>query len=585
MKEIKKIFSAAVTGALGLSLFISSCGVQKVQVTTEESEANTEASIEDKIPVEEKTEEQLLAMAEKYKEKGPKYIFLFVGDGMSYAHYQLASYYFDSIGEDGAINFTEFGSTGTVTTYNETSLIPDSASTITAIASGNKTAMGVINEDSESDIEYRTIAEYIKKVCGYKIGIISSVGVNHATPAGFYAKTPDRNAYYDIGLDLIESDFDYFAGGNFILQNGPEGTSENLNKLAAKAGYTLLNDADRVYENLDKEKILLTTGCEYNENSLAYRIDRENGFTNNNTSLADLVRSGISYLGPDAFYFESSDEDIDDDSTEETEKEDKSKNTDYPDENQKDEDEAEEKENSGFFIMCEGGMIDWACHSNDAATMIYEMKDFCEAIDEALAFYEKYPDDTLILVTADHESGGLTLGYSETRYEMNLPLLKNQKISEAAYDNLYITNYKNDEVYFEGAMEDISELFGLTRSEYADSYTDPNLIYSEEELNAMHDAYQVTWDGYPKDSNGNTIQTADQYRKYGNCMPFTVSAIHILERKAGVDFSTYAHTAAPVPIYAKGVGAKKFRGTYDDTAIYEKLKNLKGLSYDDEEEE
>ncbi|MCR5271781.1 MAG: alkaline phosphatase [Lachnospiraceae bacterium] len=514
----------------------------ETQNATEAENATEEETTEDKIPVEEKTDEQLEQMAKTYEEKGPKYIFLFIGDGMSYAQCQLASYYFDSVGQNVDATFSDFRFQGSTTTYNETSLIPDSASTITAIASGNKTAMGVINEDSENDVEYRTIAEYLKKVCGFKVGVMSSVAVNHATPAGFYAKNKDRNSYYEIGLDLIDSDFDYFAGGNFLLPNGADGTSEDLNKLASEAGYTLLNNPDKVKENIDADKILLTTGCEYNENSLSYRIDRENGNTSSTVSLADLVSSGIDYLGPNS----------DDD--------------------------------SGFFMMCEGGMIDWACHANDAAAMIYEMQDFREAVDEAIAFYNEYPDDTLILVTADHECGGLTLGYANTQYTTNYPLLSNQRISTAAYNNKYIANYKDEGVYFEGAMEDIRQLFGLTRPEYATEYTDPNLILTEDEVDDMYDAYLVTWDGYATDENGNAVQTSEEYTKYGNCMPFTVAALHILEHKAGIDFSTYVHTAVSVPIYAMGKNAKQFKGTYDDTEIYEKLMKIKGLSTDEEEE-
>ena len=84
---------------------------------------------------------------------------------------------------------------------------------------------------------------------------------------------------------------------------------------------------------------------------------------------------------------------------------------------------------NGFFVMVEGGKIDWACHGNDAATVIHEVIAFDKAVENALSFYEKHPDETLIIVTADHETGGLALGNSKTKYNSHLGLLKYQKSS------------------------------------------------------------------------------------------------------------------------------------------------------------
>ena len=84
---------------------------------------------------------------------------------------------------------------------------------------------------------------------------------------------------------------------------------------------------------------------------------------------------------------------------------------------------------TGFFMMCEGGKIDWACHANDAATTIHDVLAFSEAVQVAIEFAEEHAEETLILVTGDHETGGLSIGYAETNYDTYLTNFNHQKIS------------------------------------------------------------------------------------------------------------------------------------------------------------
>ena len=160
----------------------------------------------------------------------PKYIFLFIGDGMSYPQVQTTNYYLNAIADDGddvltsesKLNMMKFPVAGSAQTYDSTSFCPDSASTATSISTGHKTYSGTINMDEKMETSYETIAEKLKKQLGYKVGILSSVNLNHATPAAFYAHQPSRNNYYEIGQELIASDFDYFAGGGLKKTTGPE---------------------------------------------------------------------------------------------------------------------------------------------------------------------------------------------------------------------------------------------------------------------------------------------------------------------------------------------------------------------------
>ncbi|RLD35223.1 MAG: alkaline phosphatase, partial [Bacteroidetes bacterium] len=101
-----------------------------------------------------------------------------------------------------------------------------------------------------------------------------------------------------------------------------------------------------------------------------------------------------------------------------------------------------ENEN-GFFMMVEGGKIDWLCHANDAGSMVYEVLDFSAAVDEAVKFYNKHPDETLIVVTADHETGGFGLGNNRMKYDSDYALLANQKISGDEF-NIVLSEWRKN---------------------------------------------------------------------------------------------------------------------------------------------
>ena len=102
------------------------------------------------------------------------------------------------------LEFLEFPVAGSAQTYDSTSFCPDSASTATSLSTGHKTYSGTINMNENATESYETITEKLYKQLGYKIGIVSSVNLNHATPAAFYCHQESRSNYYDIGLELIK---------------------------------------------------------------------------------------------------------------------------------------------------------------------------------------------------------------------------------------------------------------------------------------------------------------------------------------------------------------------------------------------
>ena len=466
----------------------------------------------------------------------PKYVFLFIGDGMSYPQIQSTSDFLGALNDEdywqaqpslddnqGAIldgpeylNFMNFEGVGTAVTFDSNSFAPDSASTATSIATGYKTYSGSINVDETGTVEYETIAEQLKAQKGYEIGVITSVNLNHATPAAFYAHQASRNDYYDIGLELVESDFDYFAGGGLLEPTGENGDQTDLYEMAKDAGYTVARTyAEAETIGADTDKAIIIEENLADSDALPYEIDR----TEDMWSLADYVEKGIEVLDND----------------------------------------------TGFFMMCEGGKIDWACHANDAGSSIHDTQALADAVQVAIDFAAEHPDETLILVTGDHETGGLTIGFAGTDYDTYLDLLENQKISYAKYDSDYVASYKENKTSFEDVLADIEELFGLkVQGEKGDK-----LVLTEYELEQLRAAYE-------KSVNGTAASQYEQeeYVLYGTYEPLSVTITHIINNKSGISFTSYSHTGLPVAVLAQGVGAQNFSGYYDNTQIYEKMADL-----------
>ncbi len=313
--------------------------------------------------------------------KTPKYIFLFIGDGMSQAHISLTEAYLatqkGTIGNE-PFSFTKFPITGLATTYSASSYITCSSAAGTAIATGTKTNNGMLGIDpQEKNLKSFT---YKLKERGYKIGIMTSVSIDHATPGAFFASSKSRSSYYDIAIQLPTSGFDFFGGGGFVNPDGEDKKQPNIFSLIEKGGYKIAKGIDEMKSVKPNDKVVLVQK-DGKGSDLPYAIDREEG----DLSLKQIVKAAISHL-----------------------------------DNEK-----------GFFIMAEGGKIDWAAHGNDGKTAIMEVLDLGEAVDVAYQFYLQHPDETLIIVTADHDTGGITVG-SEKGYVLKLSELEGQKRSMTA---------------------------------------------------------------------------------------------------------------------------------------------------------
>ena len=243
----------------------------------------------------------------------------------------------------------------------------------------------------------------------------------------------------------------------------------------------------------------------------------------------------------------------------------------------------------GFFMMVEGGKIDWACHANDAVTVMNDTKAFSDAVDEAVVFYNEHPDETLILVTGDHETGGMSIGYAGTNYNTYLQNLSNQKISFQKFYKKYVKKYKKKGTSFDNAMKDVTKQFGLVTEKAAgkkaedtvekdstdkhpEGGTSKSLILTDYELQKLKAAYKETMT-----AKKSKKMKQKEYELYGSHDPFTVTITHILNNKSGIGFTSYSHTGLPVAVFAIGAGQEKFEGYYDNTEIYNKMAELTGV--------
>ena len=418
-----------------------------------------------------------------------KYLFLFIGDGMG-PNQTLCVNEALAQQNEPPLCFTQFPVRGEAVTNNVHGQLTDSAAAATAIATGHKTANGMLGQDAGGNRRV-SVAEMLH-VSGYGVGILTTVSLDNATPAGFYAHTAARTNYREIGTDLFISGFDYFAGGGF--HDGAD-----IAALAAEFSYVLANsdaEADAVPAG---SRMVLSAETLTGDRGMPLALD------------ADAIRAG--QLARNL-----------------------ARGVERLTGNQK-----------GFFIMAEGGRIDLACHYHDPGELYAETLDFDLAVQTAVAFYEAHPEETLILVTADHETGGLVLAEGERA------ALARQAVSCDRFDKTLTERFKADKTAFETALPEICAAFGLSEP-------------TDEERAYLHTAYKHTLSG--------RLSKAQTRERYGVYSPVASAAANLVAQRAGLSFGTYGHSSVNVPVYALGRGAERFSGTYENTAIAEKITEL-----------
>lgn len=456
----------------------------------------------------------LVALAAKAQQA--KYVFYFIGDGMGLNQVNTTEMYLgEKQGRIGTepLCFASFPVAGMATTFSASNSITDSSAGGTALATGVKTYNGAIGVDANKE-RVMSVAERAKRA-GKKVGVTTSVSIDHATPAAFYGHQPDRSMYYEIALQLPEAGFDFYAGSGFLkpARTFDKKDAPSIYPIFEQAGYTIARGLDEYEAKADGAgKMILMQKEGANSSSLPYAIDRREG----DLTLAQITESAIDFLSRD---------------------------------NKK-----------GFFLMVEGGKIDWACHSNDPATMVKEIIDMDNAVRVAYEFYKKHPKETLIVITADHETGGLALGNSN--YTLNLKSLDCQKqsvdlLSRALTD---LRKSKGNKATWEDVKALLTERMGFW-GELTPTWEQEKMLRDEFESSFVRN------------------KVVFEESLYSKTEPLAAVAKKVLSQMSKLGWTTGSHSAEYVPVFAVGAGSKLFMGKMDNTDIPKRIAKAAGYKW------
>lgn len=450
----------------------------------------------------------MLAVAVIAVAESPKYIFYFIGDGMGYGHINTTQTYLRDVhSPDSVLTMFRFPVMGMALTYSASNPITDSAAAGTALATGVKANNGVLGLTPDSVI-VSSIAEQLKAK-GYGVGIITSVAPDDATPGAFYANVPNRNNYYEIGVQAAESGFEFMAGAE-LRGLKRKGEPTDLMNVMKRNGVEVVYGLDKFAETTSERVMLLATNRP-NDNGIGYAIDSVAGAM----KLDKMVAAGISHLmkyTPDR-----------------------------------------------FFMMVEGGEIDHAGHANDGATIVRDVIAFDESLRVAMDFYRQHPDETLILVTADHETGGFAIGNTPHGYTADLKYLDYQRVSKDRFsDRIKALLKSKREFRWEDMRQYLSDMFGFWRV----------VPVTEEETARLMEKFDRTF---------RLRNSEDQKTMYNNFNEFAVEVFRVMDIHTGLGWTTVHHTANPVPVFAIGCGAELFGGVNNNIDLPQKIRRLTGI--------
>lgn len=274
----------------------------------------------------------------------PKNVVLFIGDGMGPEQVKAASIY--DTGGTGGLVFARFKYKTEMTTYSADAEVTDSAAAATAMATGVKVNNGVVSVALPGDgTDIKTMLEYFKEQ-QKGTGLVTTTYITHATPACFAAHVPGRGQLEDIAKDYFQQ-----SQPNVLFGAGEHGVTEEM---AVKAGYVVVRDSEEL-QKLDTKNVVMVSG------QFGSDIPYESDGVSDLPSLSEMTAVALRVL---------------------------------------------DNNKRGFFLMVEGGKIDWAGHKNNLVRNIGETIEFAGAVEEVLEWLGGR-NDTLIVIAADHETGGL----------------------------------------------------------------------------------------------------------------------------------------------------------------------------------
>ncbi|MGE5252903.1 MAG: alkaline phosphatase [Planctomycetaceae bacterium] len=465
----------------------------------------------------------------------PKNVILLIGDGMGPESVGLAVYYNRFMnGMEERLNLERLmaaGNTGYCLTYQYGTVVTDSASAATALASGVKTRDAIIGKDPDGR-PMKSIVDIAGQM-GKSAGVISDTRLTHATPAAFYAHTVHRDMENEIAAQFVErGDLAVaFSGGaqHFI----PAGTkvedhpalkgigkkagwgmsrrkdSRDLIGEARNKGYTVVAN-DQEVAALDAPKTEKVLGL-FSASGFPSAIDRQPQRKTGVPTLSQLTAKALDILKKNA---------------------------------------------RGFFLMVEGGQVDWVEHGNDVASVLHEMLEFDRAVGVAMSFADQNPD-TLIIVTADHDTGGLAIGYSS--YNPPRPV---KLPSGETWKTKY--NFADKSVFEKMARQKKSFL-----KMFQDSKGNPAAFKKEIEENS---AFTITEEQAAallvRDGKGSYPPSKDfpEFYVYRGGNPSALMG-RLFGKETNTAWAVGTHTHTPVMIFASGPLAEKFRGLLDNVEV------------------
>lgn len=430
----------------------------------------------------------------------PKYIFFFIGDGMGINHVEATNYFLSNSVKDvkNHLLFTQFPFSGYASTHSASHFITCSAAGGTALATGTKTTNNSVGMD-EKGVALSSVLSNVQKL-GWKTGVITTEGLNDATPAAFYAHH-FRKDTDSIAFEAAESKIDFLGGASFLKTKNKKDQTDTILTNFKNRGYDLLKGPLSYDDNKKYAKVLMIPDV-VDQMALPYALDR----MQDDLQLSHLTEAAIKFLN---------------------------------------------KDNSlGFFLMVEGGEIDHAAHVNDLGTVIREVIDFDYNIKLAYQFYLKHPEETLIVVTADHETGGLGLGTNYTT--LNLQALAHQKMSINKLSTLLRNMKEKGSCRWEEVAQVLKTNLGFWEK----------IEISEKDEQSLKNTFNSSFI-VNRSNSVNTLYSKDE--------PLAVEAFQILNSISEVGWTTKSHSASPVPVYSIGAGAEKFSGRMNNIDIPKKI--------------
>ena len=425
--------------------------------------------------------------------QSPKYIFYYIGDGMGMGPIVAAQNYNRLILKNyKPLTMMQMPVVGWALTYSASSDITDSAAAGTALATGSKTKNYMLGMNADT-VAVTSIAKILHD-SGYGVAIATSVAPDDATPGAFFAHVPNRSMTYQIGCDMAASGYEFVAGAGLRGTETDGKPNDLLDRFAAE-GVQIVRGPEGA-ASITAARALLLNNEGSSRSNIGYTIDSIQG-TLTLPLIASTALKQLERTSPDK-----------------------------------------------FFMMIEGGNIDHALHGNDAGASIKEIINFDEALKVAYDFYLAHPDETLIVVTADHDTGGMAIVRSG-----GIGNIDYQKVSKEEFSNFCKAMLKTRNIFTWDDMKAyMSENLGF--------FT--HIPVSEADETKLKKLFDDTFE---------LRNTADQKTLYANFNAFAVEVFNMFNNAVGVTFCTTSHAGNAVPVFAVGVGADLFKGFNNNTDL------------------